>query len=200
MARKRAGSEDERLDNTSIERVIAYLKEPKATKKVACQMLNISYNVTRLDKLIETYKQRKELEIKRRAEKLGKPATPEEVAYIVTEYLAGASFTEIGNALYRGTTFIKTILEKYSVPERNSTHDYFKPRLIPEEAIKDKFSIGELVYAARYDTLATIEHELIQGNDRIYRVWLKGDWQQYAYQPSWELAGLDTLRAAGITL
>ena len=56
MARKAKVSDDERLDGNSIERVIKYLSEKGATKKVACQMLNIAYNTTRLDKVIEQYK------------------------------------------------------------------------------------------------------------------------------------------------
>jgi hypothetical protein len=200
MARKRAGSDEERLDDASMERVIGYLKEKGATKKAACQMLNISYNTTRLDKLIEGHLKRKEDEARRRAEKRGKPATKEEVSYVITEYLSGNTLESISRSIYRGTTFVHNILREYAVPERNTSVDYFRPRLIPDDAVRSEFSLGELVYSARYDTLANIVSEIPHRDGKVYRVWLKGDWQQYAAQPAWELASLAKLREEGITV
>jgi hypothetical protein len=200
MARKTARSDDERLDDNSLERVIAYLQEKGATKKVACQILNISYNTSRLDKLIETYKQKKENDARRRAEKRGKPATKEEVSFIVSEYLEGNTLDSISKSLYRGTSFIKNILDAYAVPERNSSPDYFKPRLIPDEAVRTEFKENEIVYSARYDTLAKIIKEVPHKLGKVYQIWLKGEWQQYAYQPAWELASLQKLREEGIML
>jgi hypothetical protein len=50
----------EKLDDNNIQRVIDALnsKEP-ITKKVACEMLNISYNTTRLSKIIASYHEEK---------------------------------------------------------------------------------------------------------------------------------------------
>lgn len=198
MARSR--NEDERLEDSNIERVIEYLETKGATKKNACNMLNIAYNTARLDKLIESYKNKKEHDAKRRAEKRGKPATSDEISFIISEYLAGAPVDTISKSIYRGTAFIKSILDKYSVPERNSSPDYFHPKLIPEDACRDKFNIGEVVYSARYDTIATIETELVQKGINVYRVYLRGDWCRYAYQPAYELASLEKLRALGVSL
>lgn len=198
MARSR--NEDERLDGANIERVISYLETKGATKKNACNMLNIAYNTSRLDRLIESYKTKKEHDAKCRAEKRGKPATIDEVSYIVSEYLAGTPVDTISKAIYRGTTFIKSVLETYSVPERNSSPDYFHPKLIPEEAMRNKFNIGEKVYSARYDTIASIETEMIQNGINVYRVYLRGDWLRYAYQPAYELASLERLKDIGISL
>jgi len=48
----------EKLDDTNIKRVIAALtNENPITKKEACEMLNISYNTTRLSKIIEGFKE-----------------------------------------------------------------------------------------------------------------------------------------------
>jgi hypothetical protein len=197
MAKKRIGSEDERLDDASIERVIKYLEDKKATKKGACNILNIAYNTTRLDKLIETYLQRKEANARRRAEKRGKPATKEEIGFVISEYLDGNTISGISNALFRGTTFVNSILEDYAVPERNSSPDYFHPCLIPDEAVRERFALKEKVYSARYDCMAEIENELFQNNQYVYRVYLRGTQNMFAYQPASELASLQKLREAG---
>jgi len=191
---------EEKLDDATLERVIEYLETKGATKKNACIMMNISYNTTRLDRLLETYKTKKENESKRRAEKRGTPATSEEISFVITEYLAGEPVDGISKALYRGVSFVKTILQNYSVPERNSSPDYFHPKLIPEESSRENFAIGELVYSSRYDTVAIIEKEFIQNNIKVYRVYLKGDWLRHAYQPAYELASLQHLRELGVLL
>lgn len=194
---KRAGSSEERLDDTSIERCIKYLEEPKATKKNACQILNISYNTARLDKLIEQYKTRKENDAKRRAENRGKPATKEEIAFIISEYLENGTITSISKSLFRGPVFIKSILDTYGAPTRNASSDYFHPQLIPEESTRERFAVGEEVWSARYDVLAKIDKELFQKGIYVYRVYLKGEQNMWAYQPACELASLEKLRNEG---
>lgn len=202
MASRRSKNADsERLDDASIERAIKYLEEKGSTKKNACQILNISYNTARLDKIINDYITKKERDAQRRKEKRGKPASPEEINYVISEYLAGAPISEIAKSVYRGPTFVHNILEAYAVPERNQSQDYFHPKLIPDEACREEFAIGETVYSARYDTLASIE-ALVQDRDniKVYRIWLKGDWKQYASQPAFELASLAKLKELGVAL
>lgn len=191
------GSENEKLDDNSIERVMKYLREPKATKKIACQMLNISYNTSRLDKLIEQYIEKKVADAKRRAEKRGKPATEAEVAFVISEYLEGNSIDGISKSLFRGTTFVKSILDKYAVPERNSSPDYWHPKLIPEEGMRERFKVGEKVWSAKYDCLVEITKELFQKGLWVYQIYMLKD-MQYGYQPAHELASLDKLREAGV--
>lgn len=201
MARSKAQRDEENLNDAAIERVIKHLAD-KGTKKAACQILNISYNVARLDKLIETYLNKKEHAAKRRAEKRGTAATLEEVTYIVTEYLKGEAIVNIGNSIYRGNTFVNSVLEQYGVPKRNSSPDYFNPPIIPEVAMCQDFKIGEKVYSARYDSLATVKAEqLSKEGQKVYRLWLDHEsQQQFCYQPWWELASLEPLRQAGIKL
>lgn len=195
MARK---NEDENLDDASMERAIKCLEE-KGTKKSACQILNISYNTTRLDKLIAAYQEKKEQDAKRRAEKRGTLATKSEIDFVITEYLSGATIDSINKALFRGNTFIKTILEEYAVPERKTAKNDMISNLIPDEAVRERFAIDEIVYSARYDGLASIEKELFQNDQWVYRIWVKGE-QFYAYQPACELASLQKLRDAGISI
>jgi hypothetical protein len=196
----RRNKEDEHLDDASIEAAIKLL-EDKATKKLVCAKLNISYNVARLDKIIETYKLKKIDDARRRAEKRGKAATQDEIQHIITEYLEGATLENISKTLYRGTAFIKSVLNDYAVPIRNTSQDYFNPALIPDGAVRERFAVGETVYSARYDSLAKIRNEIKQKEGYVYGIYLVSDkWRENAYQPAWELASLERLREVGIKL
>lgn len=194
---------DERLDEAHMERVIAAL-EPKEgkpiTKKEACAILGIAYNTTRLGTLIEKYKEGKARDAQRRAALRGKPATQDEIVYVIQEYLEGNTVDAISKAIYRSASFVKNILEKYNVPIRATSHDYFHPELIPEGAMRDRFAVGEIVYSARYDSTARIDLE--QHDPRhgwIYRIWLLSErWKQSAYQEATELASLQHLREIGV--
>lgn len=203
MATKRVKNEDERLDDAHIERVIELLdpKEGKpGTKKEACQILGIAYNVTRLGTIIENYKKTKAREAERRAALRGKPATQDEIVYIIQEYLEGSTIDALTKSTFRPANFVKHVLEKYSVPIRATSHDYFKPELIPEGAMRDRFKVGEKVYSARYDSTATIDAEYSHKTEGwVYRIWLLADkWLEYAYQPASELASLEHLRVLGV--
>lgn len=199
----RSKNTEERLDEAHMERVIAGLEShtDKITKKDACAILGISYNVTRLASLIEKYKENKARTTARREALRGKPATNDEVVYIIAEYLEGNTIDGISKSTYRGATFVKSILEKYSVPIRQTSADYFKPELIPEGAMRDRFNIGEVVYSARYDSLARVDTEQFSAkhNCYIYRCWLMSDkWKQSMNSESFELASLEHLRKLGV--
>lgn len=201
MATRRTKNEDERLDDAHLERVIAGLEQEKPiTKKEACQILGIAYNTTRLGQLIDKYKEKKAKDAERRAALRGKPATSEETVYMIQEYLEGATIDSISKSTYRSPTFVKAILERNAVPIRATSHDYFRPELIPEGAVRDRFTLGEIVYSARYDSTARIDSE--QSDPRygwIYRIWLLSDkWKQSAYQEAHELASLEHLRKIGV--
>jgi hypothetical protein len=200
MARSKADRELENLTDSAYERVITHL-ENKGTKKAACEILNISYNVSRLDKLLEAYKEKKERDSKLRADKRGKPASPDEISFIVTEYLQGSPIDTISKSTFRGSTFINSILEKYGIPKRNTSLEYNKPTLIPDESVRNTFAIKELVYSVKYGSLASIEAEFKQEGENVYRIWLSHEnQQQFAYQPWWELASLQGLRDIGISI
>ena len=193
--------DSELLTDANIERVIAGFElTPKMTKKDACAILGIAYNTTRLDGIVEKYLEKKARDAQRRANLRGKPATQDEVVYVIQEYLEGATIDAISKATYRGVNFVKHILEKYDVPIRQTSHDYFKPELIPDGATRDRFQVGEVVYSARYDSVARIDAEQHDARHGwIYRVWLLAEkWKQSAYQEAHELASLEHLRKAGV--
>ena len=205
MAKKKSALEQERMTDTNLQRVIQLL-EPKdtstkaITKKEACSILGMNYNTSRLDAILEQFKERQRRDSERRQALRGKPATQQETAFIIREYLEGNTVESISRSTYRGTEFIKRILEDNAVPKRNSSHNYFSPQLIPEGAMQEKFEVGETVYSARYDSTAKIVQESTHSTyGWIYRVWLTNErWLQYAYQPACELASLRHLKAVGV--
>lgn len=204
MATRRSkNAENEKLDPANLDKVVELLEQEKPiTKKAACELLNIAYNTTRLASIIEKHKEKKAHTAAKRAEKRGKPATEAEISFAISEYINGATIDSISERLYRSPGLVKTILEQYHVPIRARAHDYFKPELIPEEAMRERFKVGEKVYSARYDSTARIEAEQQHKSGQwVYRIWLLADkWQQYAYQEAAELASLEHLQKMGITV
>lgn len=200
--RRTKNGEDEKIDAANLEKVIKLLEQEKPiTKKDACQILHISYNTARLATLIERHKEKVAKDKARRAEKRGKPATTDEVSYVVKGYLEGDTVDSLSTSLHRSSTFVRQVLDTYSVPIRARAHDYFRPELIPEAAMRDRFAVGDTVYSARYDSTAKIEGELYQNNQWVYKIWLLSDrWQQYAFQEAAELASLEHLKPLGVTL
>ena len=199
-SRKTKNGDDEKLDSANLDKVIALLEAEKPiTKKDACSMLNIAYNTTRLASLIEKHKEKKARDKQRRQEKRGKPATPDEISYIISGYLEGDTIDNLSNSIHRPATFIKQVLDRHNVPIRSRSHNYFKPELIPEGAMRTKFDMGEKVYSARYDSMAVVEGEFPHSEEYVYRIWLLSDrWSQYAYQPASELASLKHLAEVGV--
>lgn len=206
--KKRTGLEEEKMTDANIARVITLLEPTEEgvkpiTKKLACELLGMAYNTKRLDQVIQEYRERKEKDRERRAAKRGKPATPDEVQYVIQDYLSGETVDSISKSLYRSTAFVKGILEKYHVPIRSQKHDYFKPELIPDGAVRERFKVGEVVYSARYDSTARIDAEIENSAKHgwVYRVWLLAEkWSQNAYQPASELASLEHLRELGVKI
>lgn len=207
MATRRTKSSDlEKLDPQNLDKVIALL-EPEdgkpISKKDACAMLCIAYNTTRLASLIEKHKEKKLAVAARRAALRGKPATTQEVQFIISSYLEGDTVSSLAERTYRSVGLITQILENHSVPIRAKAHDYFRPELIPEAAMRDRFKVGEVVYSARYDSTARIDGELENSSKHgwVYRLWLMSDkWKEYCYQPASELASLQHLRVLGVQI
>jgi len=204
--RRKSASEDDLMTPANISKVIRLL-EPEdgvkpITKKDACQILGMSYNTTRLGTIIEEYKKQQARNAERRAALRGKPASQEDMVYIISEYLNNETIDSISKMTYRSPTFIKNVLESNAVPIRVPGHTYFNPQLIPDGAVRDRFKVGEIVYSARYDSVARIDAE--QKTDKygfIYRIWLLSDkWLQSAYQEASELASLEHLREMGVRI
>lgn len=203
--RKVNALEEEKMTDANIARVIELL-EPKEegkqpiTKKLACELLGMTYNTTRLGTIIQAFKDKKALDKKRRAERRGKAASADEINYSISEYIKGETIDAIAKALYRSPLFVRNVLDRNAVPIRALKHDYFRPGLVPEDAVRESFRDGEVVYSVRYDSTARIEGKFSgKSEENVYRIWLLSDkWHQFAYQPASELASLEHLREMGI--
>jgi len=163
---KRVKKKDyENLTSENIQKVITLLNPPAdqkpISKKEACELLNIAYNTTRLQKIIDDYNDQKDYIQLRKSQNRGKAATDSEIAEAVTEYLRGSSVAEIAKGLYRSPGFVRGILDRVGVPTRPSgaeekaEYDY-----IPDECVSESFAEGEIVWSAKHHTTAIIEREI----------------------------------------
>ena len=203
--RRKTDLELEKMTDANITKVIKLL-EPQdgkpITKKDACQILGMSYNTTRLASIIEEFKQKQQRIAEQKAKLRGKPITDTERANIIQEYLGGATIDSISKMTYRGSHLIKQVLEENSVPIRQPGHSYFTPELIPDGAARDRFQIAEVVYSARYDSMAKIKTEKFDPkHGYVYSLWLLSErWLQWCWQPAYELASLEHLRKIGVAV
>ena len=156
--------EHEKLDETNLNRVIELLEgEQPITKKVACEMLNISYNTTRLGNLIAEHKDIMEYRATRKAQNRGKRATDLEKRDAIERYLDGQTVSEIAKGMFRSSTFVRNLIDNIGVPQKLpkselSSYRYRTP-MLPETCVAEEFNIDERVWSARYNTIAIIKNE-----------------------------------------
>ena len=118
----------ENLTDSNIKNVISLLEAEKPiTKKEACDILNISYNTARLNKIIEEWKENQEYRARRKAEKRGKPASDSEISNVVESYLEGDSISNIAKRLFRSSIFVKNIIQRVGVPEKGDGNYSIEP-------------------------------------------------------------------------
>jgi hypothetical protein len=137
------------------------LQEKPITKKEACEILNISYNTSRLTKIIEEYDRQKAYTKKRKASLRGVPATNSEIADACTSFLEGDTITDISRRLFRSAGFVRAILEKVGVPERPSNkEDRLTPHYFPDECVSEDFAYGEIAWSATYHSTVIVQEKL----------------------------------------
>lgn len=179
--------EGEDFSKATMEKVIAALEsETPVTKKVACEMINIAYNTTRLNKIIEEYKTKKEHDRKRRLAIRGTAISDAEKASIISAYLDDVSLSDISDSSYRSIPVIKNILKSYAIPFRESTSNY-ESIFLPDASICEEYEEGDLVFSAKYNAVAKVRKKI---SEDVYAIWIYGKYQQWAYQPYWELGSL----------
>lgn len=203
--RKIRAQEGEDLSPSTISKVISLLERESnpITKKEACEILKISYNTTRLNKIIEEHKDRVEYVSNRRKSNKYKPVQEHEIKDIIESYLAGEPLSSISEATYRSIAVIKNVLERYNLPIRNKSYSYFDPvPLDHEEMISEDYNSGDLVFSARYNAPAIID-KLVQDSPmhgKVYKLWVYGDYNQWASQPYYELSDLRPVQKLGVKM
>ena len=104
--------------------------------------MNISYNTTRLNKIIEDHEDTLAFRAKRISQNRGKPATKAEIADAITSYLQGDSIIQIAKSLYRSAGFIKAIIERIGVPYRPGPGEYKDEiHMFPDECMSEELSL-----------------------------------------------------------
>jgi hypothetical protein len=153
----------ENLTKANIAKVIELLEQEKPiTKKEACSILNITYNTTRLGKIIDEHKLDIERTSRMKAKLRGKPATDDDIRFVVQRYLTGENVSSIASSMYRSPAFVKSIIEKIGVPMKLPEGDYEGRRtaMLPDQCVADEFKVGEVVWAIRKNYPAKIVREI----------------------------------------
>jgi hypothetical protein len=162
----------EKLTSTNISKVIGLLEptsgQKPITKKEACSILNISYNTSRLGKIISEHKEHISFVKKQKDHNRGKPATPQEISQTIADYLTGETIADISKRLFRSAGFVKAIIDRLGVPHR-PTNPEERTRMgwIPEDCVSDTFQPGEVVWSAKYHRCAVVRKE-VPGYEDIY--------------------------------
>jgi len=159
--------EHEKLDEANLNRVIELLEgEQPITKKVACEMLNISYNTTRLGSILAEHKDILEYRATRKAQNRGKRATDLEKRDAIERYLDGQTVSEIAKGLFRSTTFVRNLIDNIGVPQKitKSEMSVYRHRtpILPEQCVAEEFDIDERVWSAKYNTIAIIKKHVTE--------------------------------------
>lgn len=171
--------EHEQLSDSNIERVIGLLNDTKPiSKKVACEILNISYNTTRLNTIIDNYTSRKEYEKLQRDKNRGKPATEDEIKSVIRAYLAGESVAEIAKDLFRSSTFVNSLVERLGVPKKETGDDKYITGFLPDQCVSQQFKKGQVAWSAKYhapcvvgDEVQNMDYESKYGS-KVYKIYV----------------------------
>lgn len=205
----------ENLSEQVIEKVIEGLNAKKPiTKKAACEILNISYNTTRLSKIIEEYVLDKETSKKLREANRGKPPQPHEIQTVIINYLDGDPVSSIAKQLYRAPSFVKSIVDNVGIPERGGS--YFEPKFVPEACMSHIFNVGQLVWSFKHDAPAIVrkhETKVSDTSNNFYGIYVIEPIEEAspyvnidgyagfnATMPAYELGSLEHLKEHGIDI
>lgn len=200
-----ATKDNDRMTPANIKKVMEMLSPTDGTKpwtkKECCAFLGMSYNTTKLATIIKNLVEDEELSKTRKAANKYKPVSSTDLIFMIQEYIEGSSIDAIAERVYRSTNVVRDAIVRAGVTFRTVSHDYFNPDLVPDAAVRDRFNIGEVVYSVRYACNAEIRSEqLDEKHGYVYRVWLMGDMQQFAYTAAYDLASLQHLRDLGVAV
>ena len=190
--------ESEKLTDANVARVVSLLESDKnpISKKEACEILNISYNTTRLNTIIENWKRDKETSSRKKQERRGKPAQPEEIRLIAESLLSGDTIADISRRIYRSPTFVKNVIARIGIPEKVTGDEKYKTALLPEECIAEEFSANEIAWSAKYHAPCIVVKEykepkyLEKYDSKCYQIYINEKMQNSSnYFPSVDFGG-----------
>ena len=157
----------ERLEEDNLNRVQeALASSTPITKKEACEMLNISYNTTRLSRIMEDHSETLRYRATRKSQLKGTKATDLEIKQTIEWYLDERPISDIAKAMYRSSTFVKNIINRVGVPEKRPKTEQRGSGYLPEECVSNTFEPGEKVWYTGKDLPARVIKEF--RNDTNY--------------------------------
>jgi hypothetical protein len=195
--------EHEKLDEATISRVISLLNStPPITKKEACEILNISYNTTRLTSIINEHQEKLARRKSNYEKKKGKPLDDFEISMIVKSYLQDQEVSEIAASLFRSPSLVSKVLENLGVPRRPRGKVNYTPTLLPDECVLTETKPGDLVWSAFYDSAAEVikQSGVSRDGSPVYQIYVfqESDSNRragfYANQKLEELGSLEHLK------
>ncbi|MCS5550527.1 MAG: hypothetical protein NZ811_03310 [Gammaproteobacteria bacterium] len=169
MVRRVKKKDYENLSNQNIEKVLTLLNPSSSapattkaiTKKEACDILNIAYNTTRLQRIIDDYQERKAYTKKRKIQLRGRPASDQETAEACERYLQGDTISDISKGLFRSASFVRSILERVGVPQRpQNKEEKLGSHYYPDECMSDDYAEGEIAWSASYHSAVEVKSRL----------------------------------------
>ena len=192
-------------------------------------MLNISYNTTRLSRILDEHNEVVSFREVRKSQNRGKKATTLEIKEAIESYLNGETVSDISKRLFRSTTFVKNILDRVGVPEKLPKTKRKGPAYLPDECVSESFEEGEKVWSASYHAPAIIKQEYTKEYQdanagiryinyeekygcSLYSIWvIEGDteWSDHfgymtggfnAHQLAYDLGSLKHLKEYGVKL
>ena len=180
--------------------VIAKLEAEKPiTKKLACELLGIAYNTTRLESLIQEYKEDLERVKIRKQQTRKQPVTEKVVREWAKDYLVNdMPVSEIAEYAYRTPLLVKTWLERYGALLPKTSPNPISPEFVPEACMADSFEIGELVYINGYCSFGIIKKEIPSkvaeaAGVKAYRILLLGEQRQFVNYMSCDICSVKHL-------
>lgn len=194
--------EHERLEDSNIANVISLLNAtPPITKKEACEILNISYNTTRLKAILDEYEEKKARRKKNFERVKGTSLTDTDISTIVQSFLQGHPISDISEFTFRSPSTVKTVLENIGVPERPRGDDYHKNSFLPDECVlKEPPKKGDFLWSAKYHSACEVMNVVSNSDGSIsYSVYIFEPTENgrrggfYAYQKQEELGSLKHL-------
>ncbi len=156
----------EKLSSTNVQKVVDLLnQDDPITKKEACEILNIRYNTTRLQRIIDDHLELWEYKNKRKEQKKGTGATKDEISEVLQMYVDGDNISTIAESLYRSNAFVKAVIQRVGIPQRLSKEEHskcyrHKYQMLPEQCVAEQFEDGELVWAVKDNKIAKVLREL----------------------------------------
>lgn len=185
------------IPDEKFKEAIQWLEDGK-TKKGACEILGVSSNPT-MERMIEEWKDRQIQVAEMKKKKRGTQIEGVELANVIEAYLSGDSFEEIAERNYRSIQMIKAVLSKYGALLRiNGEINPLLPPEIPEEAMKEVFEVGELVWVPGYQCVGEVR-KAMDNPVGAYRVFLLSEGRQHnVHYMYWDLASVSHLQELGV--